>query len=240
MNLKDSIIAETENWVAINKPSGLLSIPDRLGKDISLKVLLKEKYGDIFTVHRIDRDTSGLIIFAKNENAHKYLSKQFEDRQTKKIYQGLVIGSPAVSSGSIEARIMEHPALNGTMIIHAKGKEALTDYEVLEDFGIFSFLQFRIHTGRTHQIRVHMKDLGYPIVCDPLYGDGKPLLLSAVKSKFKLSKNELEERPILGRLALHAYQLSFTDIDGKITELEAPLHKDMRATLQQLAKRKKR
>ncbi len=240
MNLKDSIIAETENWVAINKPSGLLSIPDRLGKDSSLKVLLKEKYGDIFTVHRIDRDTSGLIIFAKNENAHKYLSKQFEDRQTKKIYQGLVIGSPAANSGSIEARMMEHPALNGTMIIHAKGKEALTDYEVLEDFGIFSFLQFRIHTGRTHQIRVHMKDLGYPIVCDPLYGDGKPLLLSAVKSKFKLSKNELEERPILGRLALHAYQLSFTDIDGKLIELEAPLHKDMRATLQQLAKRKKK
>ena len=240
MNLKDSIIAETENWVAINKPSGLLSIPDRLGKDSSLKVLLKEKYGDIFTVHRIDRDTSGLIIFAKNENAHKYLSKQFEDRQTKKIYQGLVIGSPAASSGSIEAKIMEHPALNGTMIIHAKGKEALTDYEVLEDFGIFSFLQFRIHTGRTHQIRVHMKDLGYPIVCDPLYGDGKPLLLSAVKSKFKLSKNELEERPILGRLALHAFQLSFTDIDGNIVDLEAPLHKDMRATLQQLAKRKKK
>ena len=240
MNLKDSIIVETENWVAINKPSGLLSIPDRLGKDISLKVLLKEKYGDIFTVHRIDRDTSGLIIFAKNETAHKYLSKQFEDRQTKKIYQGLVIGSPAAGSGSIEARIMEHPALNGTMIIHAKGKEALTDYEVLEDFGVFSFLQFRIHTGRTHQIRVHMKDLGYPIVCDPLYGDGKPLLLSAVKSKFKLSKNELEERPILGRLALHAFQLSFTDIDGNIVDLEAPLHKEMRATLQQLAKRKKK
>ena len=240
MHLKDSIIAETENWVAINKPSGLLSIPDRLGKDISLKVLLKEKYGDIFTVHRIDRDTSGLIIFAKNENAHKYLSKQFEDRQTKKIYQGLVIGSPAVSSGTIEARIMEHPALNGTMIIHAKGKEALTDYEVLEDFGIFSFLQFRIHTGRTHQIRIHMKDQGYPIVGDPLYGDGKPLLLSSVKSKFKLSKNELEERPILGRLALHAFQLSFTEMDGTIVELEAPLHKDMRATLQQLAKRKKK
>lgn len=240
MHLKDSIIAETENWVAINKPSGLLSIPDRLGKDISLKVLLKEKYGDIFTVHRIDRDTSGLIIFAKNENVHKYLSKQFEDRQTKKIYQGLVIGSPAVSSGTIEARIMEHPALNGTMIIHAKGKEALTDYEVLEDFGIFSFLQFRIHTGRTHQIRIHMKDQGYPIVGDPLYGDGKPLLLSSVKSKFKLSKNELEERPILGRLALHAFQLSFTEMDGTIVELEAPLHKDMRATLQQLAKRKKK
>ncbi len=240
MNFKDSIIAETENWVAINKPSGLLSIPDREGKEVSLKVLLKEKYGEIFTVHRIDRDTSGLIVFAKNEAAHKHLCKQFEDRHTKKIYQGLVIGSPAQPAGSIEAPLMEHPALNGTMIVHRKGKEALTDYEVLTDFGIFSHVQFRIHTGRTHQIRVHMKDLGYPIVCDPLYGDGKPLLLSAVKSKFKLSKNELEERPILGRLALHAYQLSFTDIDGNIVDLEAPLHKDMRATLQQLAKRKKK
>jgi len=240
MNIKASIIAETENWVAVNKPSGLLSIPDRMGKDISLKVILKEAYGDIFTVHRIDKDTSGLIIFAKNEAAHKHLSKQFEDRHTKKIYQGLVIGSPAVPEGSMDASIMEHPALNGTMIIHRKGKEALTDYKVLEDFGIYSFLEFRIHTGRTHQIRVHMKDMGHPIVCDPLYGDGKPLLLSSIKSKFKLSKEQLEERPIMGRLALHAFQLSFTDLDENIVELEAPLHKDMRATLQQLSKRKKK
>ena len=240
MNVKELIIAETENWVALNKPSGLLSIPDREGKEVSLKILLKEKYGDIYTVHRIDKDTSGLIIFAKNEVTHKHLSKQFEERHTKKIYQGLVLGSPALSSGSIEASIMEHPAQNGTMIVHRKGKEALTDYEVLADFGIYALVQFRIHTGRTHQIRVHMKDLGYPIVCDPLYGDGKPLLLSAIKSKFKLSRNVLEERPILGRLALHAFQLSFTDVDGKTVDLEAPLHKDMRATLQQLEKRKKK
>jgi 23S rRNA pseudouridine1911/1915/1917 synthase len=240
MNLKELIIAETDNWVAVNKPSGLLSIPDREGKEVSLKILLREKYGDIYTVHRIDKDTSGLIIFAKNEVAHKHLSKQFEERHTKKIYQGLVLGSPALSSGSIDATIMEHPAQNGTMIVHRKGKEALTDYEVLADFGIYALVQFRIHTGRTHQIRVHMKDLGYPIVCDPLYGDGKPLLLSAIKSKFKLSKNELEERPILGRLALHAFQLSFTDLDGQTVDLEAPLHKDMRATLQQLEKRKKK
>ena len=240
MNVKELIIAETENWVALNKPSGLLSIPDREGKEVSLKVLLKEKYGDIYTVHRIDKDTSGLIIFAKNEGAHKHLSKQFEERHTKKIYQGLVLGSPALSSGSMEGSIMEHPAQNGTMIVHRKGKEALTDYEVLADFGIYALVQFRIHTGRTHQIRIHMKDLGYPIVCDPLYGDGKPLLLSAIKSKFKLSKNELEERPILGRLAFHAFQLSFTDPDGQTVELEAPLHKDMRATLQQLKKRKKK
>lgn len=115
----------------------------------------------------------------------------------------------------------------------------MTDYKVLSDFGIYTLLQFRIHTGRTHQIRVHMKNIGHPIVCDPLYGDGKPVLVSSLKSKFKLSKSEEEERPILGRLALHAFQLSFEDIDGKTIHLEAPLPKDMRATLQQLEKRKK-
>jgi len=239
MKISELIIFENNDFVALNKPSGLLSIPDREGKEVSLKIMLKEKYGNIFTVHRIDRDTSGLIVFAKNEVAHKNLSKQFEERQTKKIYQGLVIGSVPEKKGSIHSPIAEHPALNGTMIIHRKGKEALTEYEILEDFGIYSFLQFQIHTGRTHQIRVHMKEIGHPIVCDAIYGDGKPVLISALKKKYKLSKNELEERPILGRLALHAFQLSFKDRDGNGIELEAPLPKDMRATLQQLQKRQK-
>lgn len=239
MRLQDFIISETDNWVALNKPSGLLSIPDREGKEVSLKILLKEKYGEIFTVHRLDKDTSGLIIFAKNEIAHKFLSQQFENRKTVKIYHGLVLGSPLQKEGSIDAPIIEHPAQNGTMIVHRKGKEALTDYKVLSDFGIYSLLQFRIHTGRTHQIRVHMKNIGHPIVCDSLYGDGKPVLVSSLKSKFKLSKSEDEERPILGRLALHAYQLSIEGTDGKPIQLEAPVSKDMRATLQQLEKRKK-
>jgi 23S rRNA pseudouridine1911/1915/1917 synthase len=239
MKIPEIIIAENEDWVALNKPSGLLSIPDREGKEVSLKRSLKERYGEIFTVHRLDKETSGLIVFAKNEIAHKFLSKQFEERQTKKIYQGLVIGSLMEKKGTIDDPIAEHPGLNGTMIIHRKGKESLTDYEVLEDFKIYSFIQFRIHTGRTHQIRVHMKNLGHPVVCDPLYGDGKPVMVSSLKSKFKLSKDVEEEKPILGRLALHSFQLSFDDAEGKMIELEAPLPKDMRATLQQLAKRKK-
>lgn len=239
MKISEFIVFENDDFVALNKPSGLLSIPDREGKEVSLKMVLKEKYGDIFTVHRLDRDTSGLIVFAKNEASHKHLSQQFENRQTKKIYRGLVIGSLTEKQGSINSPIAEHPAQNGTMIIHRKGKESLTDYEVLEDFGIYSYLQFRIHTGRTHQIRVHMKDIGHPIVCDGLYGDGRPVLVSSLKSKFKLSKDAEEEKPILGRLALHAFQLMFSDIGGKTFELEAPLPKDMRATLQQLAKRKK-
>jgi len=236
MKITEFIVFENDDFIALNKPSGLLSIPDRKGIEISLKVLLKEKYDEIFTVHRLDKETSGLIVFAKNESAHKHLSLQFENRQTKKIYQGLVMGSLMEKKGSISSPIMEHPALNGTMIVHRKGKESLTDYEVLEDFGIYSWLQFQIHTGRTHQIRLHMKETGHPVVCDVLYGDGKPVLVSSLKSKFKLSKDAEEEKPILNRLALHAYQLTFKDTSGKLVELEAPLPKDIRATLQQLGK----
>jgi 23S rRNA pseudouridine955/2504/2580 synthase/23S rRNA pseudouridine1911/1915/1917 synthase len=184
----------------------------------------------------LDKNTSGIIVFAKNEAAHKHLSKQFEERETEKIYVGLIIGSLVNKKGTIDSPIMEHPTKKGLMVINRKGKEALTDYEVLKDFGIYSWLQFQIHTGRTHQIRVHAKEFGHPIVCDELYGDGKPVFISSLKHKFKLSKNELEERPILNRLALHASQLKFVLPNGKKIELEVPLPKDLRAVLQQLNK----
>jgi 23S rRNA pseudouridine1911/1915/1917 synthase len=134
---------------------------------------------------------------------------------------------------------MEHPVKKGMMVINRRGKEAITDYQVLESFRSYSLIQFRIHTGRTHQIRIHMKDIGHPVACDELYGDGKPVLLSMIKQRFKLSKNEEEEKPILGRLGLHSYELSFKDLDGKAITLEAGLPKDMRALLQQLRKWKK-
>lgn len=238
MKISELILFENHDFIALNKPSGLLSIPDREGKEISLKALLQEKYGHIFTVHRLDKDTSGLIVFAKNELAHKHLSMQFEERKTIKIYQGLVLGSPAEKKGHINLPLAENMVQRGVMLVNRRGKESLTDYEVLEDFGVYSWMQFQIHTGRTHQIRVHMKEIGHPIVCDELYGDGKPVLISGLKKKYNLSKNELEEKPILGRLALHAYQLSFTDLVGGKIALEAPIFKDMLATLQQLAKRK--
>jgi 23S rRNA pseudouridine1911/1915/1917 synthase len=247
MKVAEFVIYENNDFIILNKPSGLLSIPDREGKEISLKKLLQDKYarpddtvgrGEIFTIHRLDKDTSGLIVFAKNEFAHKYLSQQFENRQTEKIYLGLIIGSPMNKKGTIDLPIMEHPTKKGMMVINRKGKESLTDYEVLEDFGIYSWVQFQIHTGRTHQIRVHMKDFGHPIVCDALYGNGKPVLLSSIKHNFKLSKKDEEERPILSRLALHAYKLKFAGTDNKKYEFETPVPKDLKATLQQLSKRK--
>jgi 23S rRNA pseudouridine955/2504/2580 synthase/23S rRNA pseudouridine1911/1915/1917 synthase len=122
------------------------------------------------------------------------------------------------------------------MMIHAKGKPAITNYEVLENFKAFTWMQFHILTGRTHQIRLHSKHLGHPIACDTIYGDGKPILLSAIKHRFKLSKQEEEERPILSRMGLHALQLSFTDAAGNTHLFEAPVPKDLKALLQQLRK----
>ena len=125
------------------------------------------------------------------------------------------------------------------MIIHKRGKPAITEYRVAEEFGKYSFVQFRIHTGRTHQIRVHMQYLDHPLVCDELYGDPAPVFISSLKKNYNLSKSEIEERPILNRLALHAERLVFADAAGKTFTIEAPLPKDMRALLQQLRKWKK-
>lgn len=239
MRIDEHIIFENDDLIVLNKPSGLLSIPDRQGKEISLKKILQERPGEIFTIHRLDKGTSGVIMFAKNEATHKSLSQQFQNRQTEKIYLGLVIGSPLNKKGTIDSPIMEHPVKKGLMVINRKGKESLTDYEVLEDLGPYSWVQFQIYTGRTHQIRIHMKDIGHPIVCDEVYGDGKPVLLSSIKHNFKLSRNQEEERPILNRLALHSFQLKFAGADNKQYEFEAPVPKDLKATLQQLSKRKK-
>lgn len=232
------ILFENEYFVAVNKPSGLLSIPDRKGQEISLKDILKDRYAGIYTVHRLDRDTSGIIVFAKTEESHKELSQLFEGRSMEKYYLGLVYGDLMGASGSIDAPIMEHPGKATRMLTHAKGKPSLTDYAVLESFRLFSWIQFRIHTGRTHQIRVHMQHIGHPIVCDEIYGDAKPILLSALKKNFKLSKSSEEERPILSRLALHSNRLKFT-LHGQEFDLEAEVSKDLRALLQQLRKWKK-
>lgn len=233
--MQPDIIFENDLFIAINKPSGLLSIPDRLGQELSLKDILKEKKGNIFTVHRLDRDTSGIIVFAKTEEAHKQLSQLFEGREMEKYYQGLVYGKMVNPSGNIDAPIMEHPGKATRMMAHAKGKVSSTDYLVLETFRLFSWVEFRIHTGRTHQIRVHMQHIGHSIVCDDIYGDPKPILLSSLKKNFKLAKIAEEEKPILSRLALHSHRLKFT-LHNKTYELEAPVPKDLRAVLQQVRK----
>lgn len=233
--MKPDIIFEDEFLIALNKPSGLLSIPDREGKEISLKTMLQERRGGIFTVHRLDKGTSGVIVFAKDENSHKQLSQLFENRDTEKIYYGLVNGNILPAEGKIETPVMKHPSGNNKMCINKKGKPAFTEYKVLENFKRFSWVKFDIHTGRTHQVRVHAQHIGNSIVCDDIYGDGKPVYLSSLKHKYNLSKKEEAERPVFSRLALHATSLKFT-LNNKEYFFEASLPKDLKALLQQLRK----
>jgi 23S rRNA pseudouridine955/2504/2580 synthase/23S rRNA pseudouridine1911/1915/1917 synthase len=231
------VIAETEDYIAISKPSGMLTLPDRHDTELeSLRGWMQQRYGTIWVIHRLDKDTSGLILFARNEEAHKYFSNLFENREVKKIYYGMVLGKPLDPEGTIEAAIAEHPAKNGTMVVYQKGKLSRTDYRIIQSWNKYSLVEFDLLTGRTHQIRVHCKYMGHPIACDPLYGDGKPLLLSFFKKKFKLSKKEEAETPILNRLALHSFSLTFIDRRGITTMLEAPLPKDISALRQQLDK----
>ncbi|MFY8004559.1 MAG: RluA family pseudouridine synthase [Chitinophagaceae bacterium] len=233
--MKPEIVFEQEDFVVVNKPEGLLSIPDREGKEISLKVLLQQQFGTILTVHRLDKDTSGLIVFARNEATHKLLSKLFESRDVEKWYAGFVLGNPLDDSGLIDVPIMESPVKEGTMIAHAKGKPSLTAYKVVERYRFYSLVHCQIHTGRTHQIRVHMKHIGNSIAGDPLYGDGKPVLLSSFKKKFHLSKKDEEEKPLFNRLALHAFKLSFT-LNNQFYHFEIPLPKSFIVLSKQLQK----
>ncbi len=233
---KPDIVFENEDFVAINKPSGLLTIPDREQSERSLKEYLVEKYGSIFTVHRLDKDTSGMVLFAKNETAHKFFSRLFEERKIDKYYLGIVDGQPQNESGSIDAPISEHPLHKGMMNVHKNGKASLTSYEVLDSHKKYSLVSFRLHTGRTHQIRVHSKHLGHPLACDPLYGNAKPIFLSGFKKNYKPCKHDDGERPMISRLALHSYKLVFADAEGRQHELIAEMPKEFRAIMQQLNK----
>lgn len=232
------ILYQDDDMLMVNKPAGVLVIPDRFNSDLpSLNRLLETKIGQrIWVVHRLDRDTSGVMCFAKNEEMHRYLSQLFEAHDVGKFYAGIVMGRVIPEEGRIEAPIAEHPTQKGKMVTARKGKASVTDYKVVEQWALHSLVQFQIHTGRTHQIRVHMQSIGHPIVCDELYGDGKPFLLSSIKKKFKLSEKEETERPLMSRLGLHAYRLMLHKPDGTLVDIEAPLPKDMAACVNQLNK----
>ncbi|NDC42370.1 MAG: RluA family pseudouridine synthase, partial [Chitinophagia bacterium] len=236
--MKIEILFEDDELVVANKPAGLLVIPDRFDAELPalnrlLELQLKQK---MWVVHRLDKDTSGVICMAKNEESHKYLSTLFMEREVNKLYAGLVNGIVTPDSGTIESPIMEHPGIKGRMVVGKRGKMAITDYKVSEQWPLYALMQFRIHTGRTHQIRVHMQSIGHSIVCDPLYGDGKPFLLSGIKKKFRLSDKEEQEKPLLARLGLHAYRLEFYKADGTLVSAESPLPRDMAACVNQLNK----
>lgn len=235
--MNPEIIFEDEHIVAYNKPSGMLSIPHRFdNSQASLQAIAERRYGKIYVVHRIDKDTSGLILFAKTPEAHRHFSLAFQNRQVEKHYRAICTGIPVKDSGEIEAALMEHPTIKGKMVINKKGKPAHSVYTVLKKWAGYSYIDVQIFTGRMHQIRVHLQSIGTPIVADPLYGSESFLYLSSFKKKFKSSGNYESELPLMGRLALHAYSIRVTHLDGRELQLEAPEPKDFRATIKQLDK----
>ncbi len=235
---KINIIYEDDHLLVVNKPPLLLSIPDRYSPDKpNLKYFLQKQYDKVLTVHRLDKETSGVICFAKDERTHRELSLQFEKRQVQKSYLAIVDGQVGEDEKTIEKPIAHGSSGSGKMVISSKGKSSLTTLKVLERFPQFTLLEIQIHTGRTHQIRVHLESIGYPLAVDRLYGRRSELFLSSIKLKrYKLGKGQ-EERPLISRCPLHAHSLTINhpSTKEKMT-FEAPLPKDMKALLNQLRK----
>jgi RluA family pseudouridine synthase len=235
---QSSILYEDEALVLVNKAPGELTIPDRHHPEyFNLQHWLQERYGRIWVVHRLDRDTSGILCFARTAEAHRHLSRQFEERTVNKTYLALVDGIPYPQEGSIDRPIGPHPSQAGKMTVVRKGKNALTEYRCVEIFRQFSLLELQLHTGRTHQVRVHLAYLGHPLIVDPLYGKRDAFYLSEVKGRhYRLGKNE-EERPLLTRHPLHAFRLGFVHpLSSEERRFEAPPAKDFTALLRQLRK----
>jgi RluA family pseudouridine synthase len=230
-----AILYEDADILVINKPAPFLVLPDRFDPTISnLFSLLNEYYGKIYTVHRLDRETSGVILFAKTPEAHGILSQQFSAQEVDKKYCAIVHGTPEAKEGIIELPIGE--GARGKMRIdHNNGKESATRYRLLEPFQGYSLLELQPLTGGTRQIRIHLSAIGMPILCDELYGDGKAFYLSSIKLSFK--QTDEDEHPLLGRTALHAESLSIIHPASKEQQqFTAPLPKDMAIALKYLKK----
>ncbi|MBI3004538.1 MAG: RluA family pseudouridine synthase [Ignavibacteriales bacterium] len=228
------ILLEDKELVVIDKPSGLLVLPDRYNRSLpNLYEILRKELGKVYVVHRIDKETSGVIAFAKSDESHRKLNQQFESRAVEKIYVAICEGNTTSNEGEINLPLAE--SANGIMLVNKKkGKEAVTNYTIVEHFQGYALVGAIPRTGRTHQIRVHLREIRLPILGDPLYGNGEPFFLSGVKANYK---KEGEEKPLLNRTALHAAKLTFEHpASGEWLTCEAPLPKDMKTVLKYLRK----
>lgn len=236
--------------LVVNKPSGLPTLPDGYDADSPyLASLLEPKFGQVWVVHRLDRDTSGVVVLARNAEAHKSLNTQFQERDAAKVYHAIVVGHPAWTDRAVTAPLrIDADRQHRTIVDLESGKPSTTQFHVLERFqsrsARYALVEAMPKTGRMHQIRAHLGTLGLPVAADPLYGDGAPILLSAIKSRYRSSRTsddyglmEEIERPLLDRLGLHALRLTIIHpATGATHNFEAPYPKDFNATLNQLRK----
>lgn len=238
---KIETLYQNNDVIIINKPAGLSVTKDRTGRPSLLDLIGGQLSGSLSSqlrlVHRLDKETSGVMIVAKSLDSQRYFSSLFEKRLVRKTYLALVTGRPSADSGRIESPIAGKKENTNIMCIDRKrGKAAITDWRVIADFGSVLLLAVNPLTGRTHQIRVHLSSIGMDIVEDPLYGSKPSLFLSAFKAAYKLGKNQIEQ-PLIDRLALHSYQLEFLEMPADMPSLFiAPLDKKFAAAVKILTK----
>lgn len=233
-----TVIYSDEDIVVVNKRSGLLIAADRYDTNAPrLDSAVEKEFGQIYAVHRIDKDTSGVVIYARNAESHRNLSMQFENREAKKVYHCLVNGHPLWKELVVDLKLLpDGDAHHRTVANQRQGKVSITDFKLIGQCGPYSWIEARPRTGRTHQIRVHLKEKGLSIVCDPLYsGNLKAVKLSDFKKKW--NGNEEQERPLLSRLGLHAYRLTIKHpkTNEEMT-FKADYPRDMEAVRKQMAK----
>ena len=227
--IDDLRLYEDDHYLVISKPAGLSTLDDRRDPENVLR-LVRSAYPEATVAHRLDKDTSGVLVVAKTAEGYRHLSLQFEERQVTKIYHAVVDGRPDYKDEAVDAPIEKLP--DGMVRITRRGKPSLTIFNTLEAFRSHALVEARPVTGRTHQIRIHLAVLGTPITGDETYG-GKPFLLSAVKRGYKGGK-EGEERPLMSRMALHAQKITFLGLQGQAISCEAPYPRDFKALLNQL------
>ena len=225
-NIPLDIVYEDEDIIVVNKPKGMVVHPAPGNWSGTLVNALMYHCGDSLSgingeirpgiVHRIDKDTSGLLVVAKNDRAHQSLAEQIKVHSAGRRYYAVVYGTPREQKGTVNAPIARHPVDRKKMAVISGGREAITHYEVLEQYAGYSYLTFLLETGRTHQIRVHMAHIGHPIIGDPLYGPAK--------DKWKLQGQ-----------CLHAGELSLTHpATGERMTFQAPLPAYFTTVLQKL------
>jgi 23S rRNA pseudouridine955/2504/2580 synthase len=229
----DLILFENDDVIVVNKPPFLSSLDEREGGEVNLLRLAKAYWDDAQICHRLDKETSGALIIAKNPEAYRLVSMQFEKRQVKKVYHAVIDGTHTFDNLLIDLPILNVGKGNVT-ISRQEGKRAETWFQSLKYFKHYTLVECRPVTGRMHQIRIHLATQRASIAGDDMY-KGEPVFLSKIKRKYHLGKDQ-EELPIMKRFALHAYEVTFKINPETEVTIHAPYPKDFETLLKLLEK----
>ena len=231
LSFKDLILEDLEHYTIVNKPPYLSSLEDR-NEDKNVLSLAKEVDENYQVCHRLDKETSGIMVLAKNPDAYRHFALQLEKREVKKVYHAVINGLHQFQD--FEADEPLYTTTNKSRVDFKLGKPSLTLVETIKLFKKTSLVKCFPVTGRMHQIRAHLSYHEAPIAGDLAYG-GLPIFLSELKRNYNIGRFE-EERPMIDRVALHAHSIAFRKLDGEVVEAQAPYPKDISVLIKQLTK----